>query len=146
MGGEHSLPTQLSEAGIVAHRHNACLVSLRHRASLTQVCVPSPYGQVLQNCGTNCYVVYPTASIIGRSFKKQSAWVTTEKVGYVTILILGCALSSLAVLILGGIMFRRWARNKADLLIWSQHQAKLKETPPEESTETWRNNQRMDMR
>jgi hypothetical protein len=63
-----------------------------------------------------------------------------------TFVVAGLVLSLLLVLILSGVIVRRWLQRRADLRIWAERERQLKQAPKEESTETWRENQRMWMR
>jgi hypothetical protein len=63
-----------------------------------------------------------------------------------TFVVAGLVLSLLLVLILSGVIVRKWLQRRADLRIWAERERQLKQAPKEESTETWRENQRMWMR
>jgi hypothetical protein len=67
-----------------------------------------------------------------------------------TVLIFGFTFSILAALILGFVLLRKWLQKQADLLIWTEHQLRLRkavaQTPTEEASEAWRRNQQMNMR
>jgi hypothetical protein len=67
-----------------------------------------------------------------------------------TFIIFGFTSSILVVLILGSVLMRKWLQKQADLLIWTEHQLRLRkaehQTPTQEASEAWRRNRQMDMR
>jgi hypothetical protein len=63
-----------------------------------------------------------------------------------TFVVAGLVLSLLLVLILSGVIVRKWLQHRANLRIWAERERQLKEAPKEQSTEAWRENQRMWMR
>lgn len=61
------------------------------------------------------------------------------------VIIFGCTFSFLAALILGFVILRHRAQEKAKLLLWAERQRNLKDRT-QQSAGTWHDNRHMDMR